>query len=196
MKIALYGKLRSGKTAVCEHIMDKYENVQKIEFSDALQEVVDILYPELKGVKNREVLVGVGQHMRKYDVDVWTNIVKNRVLNSDARHILVSGVRQQNEYEMLKGLGFIFIRVEASENTRIKRCIEAGDSFNKESLRDYTEMIMDEWEADYTILNEYGFKELEISIKNILNDIHAKELKNNFFRDKLEKFRERTEVEV
>lgn len=193
MKIAVYGKLRSGKSAVCDYIANKYD-CEVLEFSGAVQEVVDVIYPEKKGIKNRETLVEVGQHMRKLDKDVWVNVIKNKIENSKAPHILVAGVRQQNEYDMLKKLGFIFIQVEASETTRVERCIEAGDKFDKESLRNHTELVMDEWNPDYLIMNEYGFKELEISIRNILDDIDSKALREAFFADGLRDFYERTKV--
>ena len=191
MKIAVYGKLRAGKSAVCDYISNKYD-CEVLEFSGALQEAVDVMYPEKKGTKDRELLVAVGQHMRKFDEDVWVNVIKHRIRNSRASNILVAGVRQQNEYDMLKKLGFTFIQVEASETTRIERCVEAGDRFDRESLRNHTELVMDEWTPDYLILNEYGFKELEISIRNILKDIELKEkLRESFFKDRLKKFQER-----
>lgn len=183
MRIALFGKLRAGKSAVADYIADKYE-CDIIEFSHGVQEVVDVLYPEFKGVKNRELLIEVGQHMRKLDKDVWVNVVKHKILNSKKPNVLVSGVRQQNEIDMLKELGFITIQVDASEETRIKRCIEAGDSFNVETLRNHTELVMDGWNPDYLILNEYGFKELEISIRNVLSDIESNKIGEASFRDK------------
>lgn len=195
MKIAVYGKLRAGKSAVCDYIANKYD-CEVLEFSGALQEAVDVMYPEKKGTKDRELLVAVGQHMRKLDEDVWVNVIKHRIRNSRESNILVAGVRQQNEYDMLKKLGFTFIQVEASETTRIERCVEAGDRFDKESLKNATELVMDGWTPDYLILNEYGFKELEISIRNILKDIELKEkLRESFFKDGLKKFQERVSSE-
>lgn len=191
MKIAVYGKLRAGKTEVCNYISQKID-CDVFEFSKGVQEVVDLLYPEKKGTKNRELLVSIGQHLRELDKDVWVNIVKNKILNSNKENILVAGVRQENEFEMLKELGFIFIQVEASETTRIERCKAEGDNFKLESLRGYTEMIMDNYEPDYLILNEYGFKELEISINNILADIRSEELKQVVLRNGLEDFKKRT----
>lgn len=190
MKIAIYGKLRAGKSAVCDYIAEKYD-CEILEFGKAVQDSLDIMYPAKKGIKDRELLVLVGQHMRKLDEDIWVNVIKHKILNSKAPNILVAGVRQQNEYEMLKELGFIFISVNASETTRVKRCIEAGDKFNLESLRNPTELVMDGWDADYSILNEYGFKELEISIVNILNSIHSKEVEEAFFKDGIEEFYKR-----
>lgn len=191
MKIAVYGKLRAGKSAVCDYIANKYD-CEILEFSCALQEAVDVMYPEKKGTKDRELLIAIGQHMRKLDKDVWVNIIRHKIKNSKAPNILVAGVRQQNEYEMLKELGFTFIQVEASETTRIERCIQAGDKFNKESLRNPTEMVMDNWKPDYLILNEYGFKELEISIRNTMLDIENKNIRDAFFRDGIKDFHKRT----
>ena len=127
MKIALVGKLRAGKTEVCKEIFKKLKNSELIEFSKAVQDTVEILYPELKGTKDREKLIEVGQHLRKLDTEIWVNIVKYKINNSNADNIIVAGVRQQNEYEMLKKLGFTFIKVVADEETRIKRCIDCNN---------------------------------------------------------------------
>lgn len=192
MRIAVFGKLRAGKTAVCEYITEKFD-CEVLECSGALQEVVDILYPKKKGTKDRELLVSVGQHMRELDVDVWVNLLEHKIENSNSENILIAGVRQQNEYDMLKRQGFTFIQVEACETTRLERCIESGDKFNVESLRNPTEMVMDNWKPDYLILNEKGFKELEISISNIINEILSEEsnnlLKKGFFKDGLKRFK-------
>ena len=76
MRIAIYGKLRAGKSAVASVINENLIDCAYFEFGDAVQEVLDVLYPKEKGVKNRKLLVGVGQHMREYDEDVWVNVIK------------------------------------------------------------------------------------------------------------------------
>lgn len=196
MRIAVYGKLRAGKTAVCDYIIEKFD-CEILECSGALQEIVDILYPDKKGIKDRELLVTIGQHLRKIDEDIWVNLLEHKIKNSNAENILIAGVRQQNEYDMLKRQGFIFIQVEACENTRIERCIENGDKFSIESLRNHTEMVMDNWKPDYLIINEKGFKELEISISNVINQVLSiemnKKLRDSFFREGLKRFFEETE---
>ena len=42
---------------------------------------------------------------------------------------------------------------------------------------------MDNFEADYTILNNRGFKELEISIRNVMADIIVKDMTKRFKSD-------------
>ncbi|MGU9269776.1 AAA family ATPase [Clostridium perfringens] len=195
MKIAVYGKIRCGKSTVCDYISDNME-CEIIEFSDSLQEVVDVLYPEKKGIKDRGLLIEVGQHLREYDEDVWVNIVKYKVLNSKAPNILVCGVRQQNEYDMLKELGFTFIEVFSTEETRLERCFQSGDSFNPESLNHETENKMGAFKCDYFILNEGTTEELIEATDQIIESMAQKELKDKFFKSKINEFFERVGVNI
>ena len=81
MRIAVYGKLRAGKTAVCDYITEKFD-CEILECSGALQEIVDILYPDKKGIKDRELLVTIGQHLRKIDEDIWVNLLEHKINDS------------------------------------------------------------------------------------------------------------------
>ena len=58
-------------------------------------------------------------------------------------------------------------------------------------------MVMDNWKPDYLIINEKGFKELEISISNVINQVLSiemnKKLRDSFFREGLKRFFEETE---
>lgn len=172
MRLAIYGKLRAGKTALASYYAEKL-NCDIVDFSDAMKEAIKIIFPEefKEEVKNRELLIKFGQHMRKLDEDVWTNIVKNKILNNKDKNIIVTGVRQQNEYDMLKKLGFKFIKVEASEHSRAYRSILNKDVFNSENLTHSTETILDNFEYDFLIENNYGFKELHIAANNVLKEI-------------------------
>lgn len=172
MRIAVYGKMRAGKTAVCDFIKDKFKNVEVLDFGDSLKECMAIAFPETIGKpKNRAKLIEFGQHMRKLDEDVWVNTVKYKLKNTTSEIVLVTGVRQENEYNMLKEQGFVFIQVDASENTRIERCKANNDIFTTDNLRSHTEVVMDDFEPDYVILNERGFKDLEIQANNVLGEI-------------------------
>lgn len=186
MRIAVYGKIRSGKSSVCEHIKNKYD-YEVIEFSHALQRAVDIMYPEHIGTKNRELLIGVGQHMRKFDENVWVNCVKRRIENSENENILVAGVRQQNEYDMLKELGFKFIEVEASKDMRIERCKATNDAFKEETLENDTEKLMSTFDSTYSIMNDKGLDELkqrvDIVMYQLQEDEKKREMEKAFVKD-------------
>lgn len=174
LRFGIVGKIRSGKSTVADLLGLELKEFYKVEFSDALRMVTDILYPDTKGVKNREKLIAVGQHMRKLDEDVWVNIVENWIKKAEERNgkdfpIIVSSVRQPNEVEMLKRNGFILIKVEADEDIRIQRCIDAGDSFNIESFNDYTETALDGMTFDYVIKNNEDLDYLKKCVSCIVS---------------------------
>lgn len=177
LRFGVVGKIRSGKSTVAKllgnKIGDEFGGHCKIEFSDALREVTDIVYPETKGTKDREKLIAVGQHMRKLDKDVWVNIVERKIKEVENEFgkdmpIIVSSVRQPNEVEMLERNGFVLIKVEADEDIRIQRCLNAGDSFNIESFNDYTETALDDVGFDYVIKNNEGLEHLKKCIDYIV----------------------------
>lgn len=177
LKFGIIGKIRSGKTTVAkmlaEELSSAFGGYYKIEFSDALKKVTEILYPETKKVKDREKLIAVGQHMRKLDKDVWVNIVKEKIESVDTNFegvvpIIVSSVRQPNEVKMLKEKGFVFINVVCDEEERIKRSIKSGDTFDKNSFYDYTETALDGMKFDYTIVNDKGLDYLRKCVVDIM----------------------------
>lgn len=189
MKIAIVGKLRSGKSIVSEEIL-QLKNTALIEFSGALQEVVSILYPNNKGKKDREKLIKVGQHLRKMDKDIWVNIVKYKIQNCESGNIVVVGVRQLNEYEMLKEQGFVFIKVVADEKIRIERCKDQGDIFSSEILNDPTETVLDEFKCDYEIINDSSIEDLKRKVKEVLISILLNEFSEKAKRSLLKFIKE------
>lgn len=177
LRFGIVGKIRSGKSTVAKllgkKIGDELGGYCKIEFSDALREVTDIVYPETKGTKDREKLIAVGQHMRKLDKDIWVNIVERKIKEVENEFgkdvpIIVSSVRQPNEVEMLERNGFVLIKVEADEDIRIQRCLDAGDSFSIESFNDYTETALDGMDFEYVIKNNEGLEHLKKCINHIV----------------------------
>ena len=177
LRFGVVGKIRSGKSTVADllakRISDEFLGYCKIEFSDALKEVTDILYPETKDTKDREKLIAVGQHMRKLDTDVWVNIVERKIKEVENEYgenmpIIVSSVRQPNEVEMLERNGFVLIKVEADEDIRIQRCLDAGDSFSIESFNDYTETALDDMDFEYVIKNNESLEHLKKCINHIV----------------------------
>lgn len=176
MRIAVFGRIRSGKSQVGEYIKnylfnEKNQGCELYEFSQAVQSCVEILYPNLKGIKDREKLVSVGQHLRKLDEDIWVNIVKHNILNSSSDNILVVGVRQENEFKMLEELGFTFIKVEANEDIRIFRSKLVGDKNTTNLLNNETELLIDDYKEDYLISNEEDLAALKNKTYSLIGEL-------------------------
>lgn len=174
IKICLVGKMRSGKSSVVEYLVNEYFKNKKIEvvdFGDALKEITYILYPQSKKAKDRNRLQLIGQHLRKIDEDIWVNVVARKIKKSTAEVIICASCRQNNEYEYLKKEGFVFIKIDCSDELRIQRAKSNGDNFDLSNLNHETEVSIDSFNYDYNIINNKGVNELHKNINRIMGDI-------------------------
>lgn len=199
-RIALTGKLRSGKSHIASYISARYGFIE-LSFGDALKRVANELfegsdvykfepitrecpfsedgYETIGYHKPRKLYQDVGQSLRALDEDVWIRqLEKSMYIWEDMRStkgIIIDDLRQPNEYEWARRNGFVIIRVNANEDTRLERARAAGDDFSLEDLRHDTEMHVDDYEVDYEIWNDDGVSltELERNIDVIMSDIKA-----------------------
>ncbi|MCG5252599.1 AAA family ATPase [Brevibacillus agri] len=190
VKIALTGRMRSGKDAVAAHLTQQYGFV-RFAFGDGIRKVCRELFPDqfANNTKPRALLQGVGQAMRAFDPDVWVNATMRnieRMREGDVRiartyftkyprPIVITDLRQPNEYERLRAEGFVIIRVNASDETRIQRMIDAGDTFDDGTLTHETEQHVDSFAVDYEIDNNGSLAELHAKVDVVMAEIMAKE---------------------
>ncbi|MBR8661149.1 AAA family ATPase [Brevibacillus sp. NL20B1] len=181
VKIALCGRMRSGKDSVAAYLIEKHGFV-RFAFADELKRICRELFPDrfADGSKPRTLLQGVGVAMREFDPDVWVNACMRHI--QDTRDYLVSPInvvitdlRFPNEYERLRAEGFVIIRVNASLETRIQRMIDAGDAFTAADLEHETERHIDTFAVDYEIDNNGSLAELYAQVDEIMADILRKE---------------------
>lgn len=155
LKIALCGGMRSGKDTVGKYLREHYA-FERVAFGDAIREVCAVLFPDQvrNGAKPRHLYQGVGQDMRKYDEFVWIRAAYLTINHYKHHNVVVTDLRQPNEYLALKEMGFKIVRVEASRATRIARMKAAGDDFKPEDLVHDTESHYTKFKVDYTINND------------------------------------------
>ena len=170
MKICVYGKLRSGKSEVCNLLREEFKRDAIIlDFGDAMKECLSIAYPQVDmNKKPRSLMISFAQHLRRLDEMIWVNALKYRIENCKNENILVTGLRQKEGVEMLKDFGFIFVKVSASEDTRLERCRKANDDFKLEDLNNETETELDTFPYDFEILNEGDFVTLSAMVKGVV----------------------------
>src|SRR5690625_6079228 len=96
--------------------------------------------------------------MREIDPQVWIRRAEAMArFEADRRStagVVIDDLRQPNEYEWARANGFIIIRVEASDDLRLERAEQAGDSFNEEELAHDTEQYVDKFNVDYTVVDD------------------------------------------
>jgi len=154
MRIAITGKLRSGKTSISDYLERAYE-YKRIAFGDALKRYAHEIFGEVEN-KPRELYQSFGQKMREIDSDVWVKQVE-RVINEwesvTNYSVVIDDLRQPNEYEWARDNGFTIIRINADKDVRIKRAEALGDDFDEENLSHDTESHVDKFEVDYDFVN-------------------------------------------
>jgi dephospho-CoA kinase len=174
MKIAVVGKMRSGKDTLAKFFIDNDDAV-KIAFGDEIKALSKHFFPEevAKG-KPRWIYQKVGQDFRAIDPNVWIKQLDTRINQLEFHglyNIVVSDVRQQNEYDYLKEKGFTVIKVEAADEIRKERIIKAGDTFKPEDFYHETETATDDIPCDYLVTNNVDVFSFYDQIQFIYNEL-------------------------
>jgi dephospho-CoA kinase len=185
IKVALTGRMRSGKDSAAAYLIEKHGFV-RFAFADGLKRICRELFPDqfADGSKPRTLLQGVGVAMREFDPDVWVNATMREIARYqyDTERTLwhrpnyvITDLRFPNEYARLRAEGFVIIRVNASDETRIQRMIDAGDAFTAADLEHETERHIDSFAVDYEIDNNGSLAELYAQVDAVMSDILRKE---------------------
>lgn len=152
MKIALIGKSRSGKDTVAEYLEKKYR-LHNYKFSYGITEIIKKYFPKdlEKGVKLRGHYIKIGQSLRELDEDVWVNYTLDKInyLWGSLENVVISDVRQENEFRRLAKEGFRFIYIKCDNYIRNERIKEKGEELPSDFDNDPDKNI------DY-IVERYG----------------------------------------
>lgn len=178
MKIALFGKMRSGKNTVADILTEEYE-FNQFAFGDGIGCIIQEYFPEAwAGGKPREHYQHIGQQLRVLDEDVWVKYLLNDVDayihlkavfdNEDNVNIVVTDGRQLNEAVRLKEEGFVIVKVTTPEEIRLERMKKAGDVFTAEQLNHETELQVDLIEPDVEIINDGTLEGLKYMVNRIV----------------------------
>ena len=146
MKIAVMGKMCSGKTTLSNYICSIEPRFQIFSFGKKVKECATELFGMDPLIKDRPLLISVGQKMRDIDSEVWINYILKQCENKE--FCLIDDLRYQNEYEALSKNGFKIIQLNISDELQEKRIREVyPDNFEVHLLaRDHlSEMNHFDW---------------------------------------------------
>tara|TARA_Y100000389_G_scaffold68447_1_gene64923 strand:- start:3118 stop:3825 length:708 start_codon:yes stop_codon:yes gene_type:complete len=130
MKIAISGKMCSGKSTLKEFIKDKllncYNQIQnngliplsELSFGHPIKEMYYTLFNYSKN-KNRKAFQSIGDTFRAIDRDVFAKRVIEKCV--DDKIIILDDLRFKNEMKYLKENGFICIRIDIAEDIQRSR---------------------------------------------------------------------------
>ena len=117
MRIAVTGKMCSGKTTLCNYLCELEPRFQIFSFGKKVKDVAKDLFNMTE--KDRSLLVNIGSKMREIDPDVWTKYVLKQT--EGLTHCIVDDLRYQNEYEALVKNGFKIIQLNISDELQESR---------------------------------------------------------------------------
>jgi len=151
MKIALIGKICSGKSHVSSYLKDIH-GYRVFSFGAPVKRFAKNIF-NLK-TKDRAIIQDFAQKMKEIDSDVWINYVLNQIDTETAEHIVVDDVRFPNEHDALKEQNFTFIKLIISPELQRERIHSTyGDDAPNHILRiqNISENHIDKLKAEYTI---------------------------------------------
>lgn len=131
MKIAICGKMCSGKSTIADYIMRTQSGYQKYSFAQKVKELCVELF-NMK-TKDRPLLINFANKMRDIDPDVWINQVLQQTKGKE--NCIIDDLRYQNEVDSLIKDGWIIIQLNISYTLQRERLINVYPHDYKEHLQ-------------------------------------------------------------
>jgi len=181
LKIALCGKMRSGKDSVGALLTTRYDFYPKIAFGDTLKEIAHKTFPHIpREPKPRALYQHMNGHRAFYE-NVWVDPVARKVGYAldmrSTKGIVITDVRQQNEFDWCRANGFTIVRVTASDDVRIARAQRSKDVFDYEDLTHPTELEIDTFDVDYELTNDGAYPDLVAEVERLISTLQSDKAK-------------------
>ena len=120
MKVALCGKMASGKTTIADSLPTQTE-FSKYSLGGKVKEVAYEVFGMDPEFKNRHLLQQIGMKMREIEPDVWIEAVMLQVARDEAVNAVVDDVRFVNEAKKFKDNGWTLIKLDIPDNLQVDR---------------------------------------------------------------------------
>lgn len=173
IQIAVAGKIRSGKNTVAAYLGKKLD-CHQIAFADGISQVIiEYFNDAFKEGKPRKHYQIIGQAFRQLNPNIWVQMLDAEMdyYKEDNENVIVTDLRQPNEYEYLKNEGFIIVKVEADFEIRVERSLASGDKFDTEDFYHETELNIDAMDYDYLVSNNTTLEDLLDQLDYVIAEI-------------------------
>ncbi|AHZ10637.1 adenylate kinase [Bacillus phage Megatron] len=178
-KIAITGLSRTGKSTAADYFSEMYgfyvydmSDDLKLDYDTESRRTSDA-YIDRHG-KPREGYQLFGQLKRYvHGEDYWIDKVQRRISgdsfaienrkyengegirlrNNPHQKVLLTGLRQPNEFEYARANGFTIIRLEVDEDIRIERIKASGEVVDEKTIKHETEATLMNEKVDYVVKN-------------------------------------------
>jgi len=178
-KIAITGLARTGKSTAADYASEMYgfyvydmSDDLKLDYNNEAYSKGASTYEDHEG-KPREGYQLFGQLKRYvHGDDYWIHKVQERISrdsfaiknrkyesgpvtlrNNPHQKVLLTGLRQPNEFEYARANGFTIIRLEVDEDIRIERIKASGEVADEKTIKHETEQTLMNEKVDYVVKN-------------------------------------------
>lgn len=119
--------------------------------------------------KDRLMLQDVGTQCRKWNDDIWINIVKQQIHNYPDVRFAITDCRRVHEFESFKD--FVSIYIDCSDDVIYKRLKKRDGYYDVDILTHEAEREIPSLKdkCDFIVYNDQDFKYLEKQVKDIIN---------------------------
>lgn len=168
--IALTGKFRSGKDEVAKYLCARY-GYTRFAFGDDVRAGFHHMFIDVPSDrKPRAGYQHYAQLMRVvYGEDYWVDRTFRFINLVKPEQLVISDLRQPNEYNRCRNEGFVIIRVSCPDDIRIERARAVGDNFTDEDLNHETEKHVNGFVVDWEIDNSGSIFALHSQIDRIMS---------------------------
>lgn len=169
MKIALIGKMCSGKSTIANYLKNNY-NYKILSFGQPVKQYATEIFG-LKN-KNRAIIQDFAQKVREIDDEVWIKYLIRKYREENYSNIVVDDVRFPKELKALKQEGFVIIKINITKEFQIERIkntyIENYEN-HIDRTNDISESYIEQLSAEYSYdMNKNTEKLIYNFIENIL----------------------------
>jgi adenylate kinase family enzyme len=155
LKIAICGRMASGKTTLANEIVKNYGEGEVLSLATEVKNVARRVFGMVE--KDRPLLQQIGMKMRDIEQDVWLNFLLRQADDSDAPIVVVDDVRFVNEVDKMRNDGFVTIKIVIDEERqleRLKKTYPNDWEIHWENRNNPSEMEVDlvpDWWFDFTV---------------------------------------------
>lgn len=160
MKIAITGKMCSGKTYITEQLIKEF-GFTKFSFGEKVKDIAKTLFT-MQG-KDRLLLQNVADKIKEIDHDVWAKYTLAQIGDND--NVIIDDLRFENEHKYLRQQKFIIIRLIVDENIRLDRLKHKYPNTYNEHISGFSH------NSEQDILN------LDVDLEIISNDFALENIK-------------------
>ncbi|MHA1286101.1 MAG: AAA family ATPase [Candidatus Thorarchaeota archaeon] len=185
LKIAISGKMGSGKTTLAMEIICQFNQAYNgqssmVSLGAPVKEVARNYFLMPDGVKDRPLLQKIGQQFRSIKENVWVDLMFQEVdVMSDTTSVelfICDDVRFQNELKAMQEDGWMTIRLTVDEEEQKRRLESAyGDGWTQhwENRNEISETDLDKIEGFDMVLHNLELSMVPHTASEILELINS-----------------------